>query len=179
MWHSRPPRDPPPPFMANAILNFHFDYLTPSLNLFRQTYRTQVCTWNDLYLHENVKVFTIADHHCLLISCRWPMSAEICSILLSYISLLSWYGNLCNQYRDSINNDKDCRIGQCAMCRDLLLLLLLVSNWLRLRAFLEVDICSSQHYYTTTMISITGTLQQHEYKHKYRVVFLLVRPKND
>ena len=32
-WHSRPPRDPPP-FMANAILNFHFDYLTPSLNIF-------------------------------------------------------------------------------------------------------------------------------------------------
>ena len=31
MWHSRPPRDPPP-FMANAILNFHFDFLTPSLN---------------------------------------------------------------------------------------------------------------------------------------------------
>ena len=30
MWHSRPPRDPPP-FMANAILNFHFDFLTPSL----------------------------------------------------------------------------------------------------------------------------------------------------
>ena len=31
MWHSRPPRDPPP-FMANAILNFYFDYLTPSLS---------------------------------------------------------------------------------------------------------------------------------------------------
>ena len=31
MWHSRPPRDPPP-FMANAILNFHFDFLTPSLS---------------------------------------------------------------------------------------------------------------------------------------------------
>ena len=30
MWHSRPPRDPPP-FMANAILNFHFDFLNPSL----------------------------------------------------------------------------------------------------------------------------------------------------
>ena len=30
MWHSRPPRDPPP-FMANAILNFHFDFLHPSL----------------------------------------------------------------------------------------------------------------------------------------------------
>ena len=27
-----PSRPPPPPFMANAILNFHFDYLTPSLN---------------------------------------------------------------------------------------------------------------------------------------------------
>ena len=32
MWHSRPPRDPPPPpFMANTILNFHFDYPHPSL----------------------------------------------------------------------------------------------------------------------------------------------------
>ena len=30
MWHSRPPRDPPP-FMANALLNFHFDYWHPSL----------------------------------------------------------------------------------------------------------------------------------------------------
>ena len=30
MWHSRPPRDPPP-FMANAILNFYFDFLTTSL----------------------------------------------------------------------------------------------------------------------------------------------------
>ena len=33
MWHSRTPRDPPP-FMANAILNFHFDYVTPSLKKF-------------------------------------------------------------------------------------------------------------------------------------------------
>ena len=32
MWHSRPPRDPPP-FMAKTILNFHFDYWNPSLNL--------------------------------------------------------------------------------------------------------------------------------------------------
>ena len=31
MWHSRPPRDPPPPFMGNTILNFHFDYWHPSL----------------------------------------------------------------------------------------------------------------------------------------------------
>ena len=30
MWHSRPPRDPPP-FMANTILNFHFD--DPHLSL--------------------------------------------------------------------------------------------------------------------------------------------------
>ena len=27
----KPGLDPPPPFMANAILNFHFDYLNPSL----------------------------------------------------------------------------------------------------------------------------------------------------
>ena len=31
MWHPRPPRDPPP-FMANAILNFHFDFLNTSLS---------------------------------------------------------------------------------------------------------------------------------------------------
>ena len=34
MWQLRPPRDPletPPPFMANAILNFHFDFWHPSL----------------------------------------------------------------------------------------------------------------------------------------------------
>ena len=30
MWHSRPVSTPPP-FMANAILNFHFDFLNPSL----------------------------------------------------------------------------------------------------------------------------------------------------
>ena len=33
MWHSRPPRAPSP-FMANTILNFHFDYLIPSLRRF-------------------------------------------------------------------------------------------------------------------------------------------------
>ena len=32
MWQLRPPRDPPP-FMANAILNFHFDYWHTSLRL--------------------------------------------------------------------------------------------------------------------------------------------------
>ena len=32
MWHSRLPRDPPP-FMANAILNFHFDFWHPSLTV--------------------------------------------------------------------------------------------------------------------------------------------------
>ena len=31
MWHSRPPRDPSP-FMANTILNFHFDFWHPSLS---------------------------------------------------------------------------------------------------------------------------------------------------
>ena len=30
VWHSRPPRDPPP-FMANTVLNFHFDYWNTSL----------------------------------------------------------------------------------------------------------------------------------------------------
>ena len=50
MWHSRPPRDPPP-FMANAILNFHFDFLNPSLSkldkcepgMCRQHCRLSIC----------------------------------------------------------------------------------------------------------------------------------------
>ena len=95
----------------------------------------KVGTWVDLYLHTSVKVFTLADHHCGL-SCRWPVSAnlpcaEICSTLLYYISLSSWYGNLCNQYRDPINNDKDCRVDQCAMCRDLqhIAVLYFLVNW--------------------------------------------------
>ena len=33
----------PPPFMANAILNFHFDYLTPSLSWSGSGGR---CSWN-------------------------------------------------------------------------------------------------------------------------------------
>ena len=33
MANETPSRPPPPPFMANAILNFHFDYVTPSLSL--------------------------------------------------------------------------------------------------------------------------------------------------
>ena len=34
MWHSRPASTPHPPIMANAILNFHFDFLNPSLIIF-------------------------------------------------------------------------------------------------------------------------------------------------
>ena len=32
MWHSRPPRDPPP-FLAKTTLNFHFEYPQPSLRM--------------------------------------------------------------------------------------------------------------------------------------------------
>ena len=42
MWHSRPPRDPPP-FMANAIFNFHFDFLNPSLS--RTQHSGPLCLW--------------------------------------------------------------------------------------------------------------------------------------
>ena len=41
MWNSRPP-----PFMAKTILNFHFDYLNPSLSSpvcdVRVTYPTEI-----------------------------------------------------------------------------------------------------------------------------------------
>ena len=42
MWHSRPPL----PFMAKTILNFHFDYLNPSLSNLHAT--------KDLLLREDV-----------------------------------------------------------------------------------------------------------------------------
>ena len=35
MANEAPPR-PPPPLMANAIKNFHFDFLKPSLNTLSQ-----------------------------------------------------------------------------------------------------------------------------------------------
>ena len=46
MWHSRPP-----PFMANAILNFHFDYLTPSLiaNLFLHAFLSNILVMKKLF----------------------------------------------------------------------------------------------------------------------------------
>ena len=81
----------------------------------------------------------------------------------------------------SIQSIQSTRVSYRPMChvRDLLLLLLLVSNWLRLRALLEVDICSSQHYYTTIMICITGTLQQHKFKHKYRYQYIYVHVQKE
>ena len=36
MANETPSRPPPPPLMANAILNFHFDFLTPSLSLSKE-----------------------------------------------------------------------------------------------------------------------------------------------
>ena len=64
MWHSRPPRDPPP-FMANTNLNFHFDYLNPSLSGFLKepSYETtswceSVLSWPEVLraLGQNVKI---------------------------------------------------------------------------------------------------------------------------
>ena len=46
MWHSRPPRDHPP-FMANAILNFHFDYWPTSLTTFLRLLTSTHCCLAD------------------------------------------------------------------------------------------------------------------------------------
>ena len=43
--------DPPPPFMANAILNFHFDYLNPSLTS---------------HIRSSPSVSRIYPHHCFI-----------------------------------------------------------------------------------------------------------------
>ena len=51
MWHSRPP----PPFMANTILNFHFDYLITSLISQYQPVKdiTEVVPPSELHLDED------------------------------------------------------------------------------------------------------------------------------
>ena len=63
MWHSRPYRDPPP-FMANAILNFHFDFLTPSL-IYGILSRFITCL--------KIRSFTISEPP-LLLACRLQRS---------------------------------------------------------------------------------------------------------
>ena len=55
------PSRPLPPFMANAILNFHFDFLTPSLSENANPYqqgRARICkvcgkegSWSDIKNH--------------------------------------------------------------------------------------------------------------------------------
>merc|ERR1712209_68790 len=58
MWHLRPPRDPPP-FMANAILNFHFDYWHTSLN-FIQCYFPNHSVSSQKVVHYCFDLWTIS-----------------------------------------------------------------------------------------------------------------------
>ena len=62
------PSRPPPPFMANAILNFHFDYVTTSLTCFEKkhcsfSFRSVNCAiytmvpWNSAFLAKKDTVF--------------------------------------------------------------------------------------------------------------------------
>ena len=53
----RDPLETPPSFMANAILNFHFDYLTPSLS---RTIRQNLGTFEDKI---NVLIYQLLEHH--------------------------------------------------------------------------------------------------------------------
>ena len=70
MWHSRPPREPPP-FMANAILNFHFDYLNPSL-IKVEAGNEYDCTWNVKKRQKNSYWFRqiVVDSDYALITCN-------------------------------------------------------------------------------------------------------------
>ena len=72
MWHSRSPRDPPP-FLANAILNFHFDYLNPSLTpsvgvLSVAPALLKACVYNS-FLSSKASSF---DHTWFLSGCNEP-----------------------------------------------------------------------------------------------------------
>ena len=52
------PSRPPPPFMANAILNFHFDFLNPSL----------ICALGHLTLQHRGAVLKLWPTHFLSLS---------------------------------------------------------------------------------------------------------------
>ena len=66
MWHSRPP-----PFMEKTILNFHFDYLTPSLIMVEveHLFPEEVQPGGGLTAPENESVLDAAS----LITSRWAM----------------------------------------------------------------------------------------------------------
>ena len=47
MANETPSRPPPPPFMANTILNFHFDYLHPSLSEWVYIGMKMIALWSN------------------------------------------------------------------------------------------------------------------------------------
>ena len=120
-WHSRPPRDPPP-FMANAILNFHFDYLTPSLSCtelafsharitsFKPQQRQWVCEWKSdrwgkvLMEHgfgENKGPLAIFKEDLTIL--RAPNSAQYCPNLLLQWEILLWIYWMCVSQRPQLS----------------------------------------------------------------------------
>ena len=110
-WHSRPPRDPPP-FMANAILNFHFDFLKPSLihNLYVILIRPWLLernaiprnvTWlasvlsqlnpgsrsccAESLIHPRARIMLFPAH----VTITWSMTPQICDVGI-WISISHW-----------------------------------------------------------------------------------------
>ena len=93
MWHSRPPRDPPP-FMANAILNFHFDYLTASLTLLHESYGVFSKYLN---LQNALRIIT-----ALLLCHSWVIRFRECELQSSFAT----ESNICNRLKVC-----DCKMG--------------------------------------------------------------------
>ena len=67
-WQTRPSRDPPP-FMANAILNFHFDYLTTSLSCQHKTFLLQIWQYIGLWrISQNQNISVLVDFDVYFVS---------------------------------------------------------------------------------------------------------------
>ena len=63
------PSRPPPPFMANAILNFHFDYLTTSLSCQHKTFLLQIWQYIGLWrISQNQNISVLVDFDVYFVS---------------------------------------------------------------------------------------------------------------
>ena len=83
MWNSRPP----PPFMAKTLLNFHFDYLKPSLMSFSISLNYEGSIFLALLL-----LGYVSDLRQMLKWEKWTTEWEICQDITLVAQCSNWWG---------------------------------------------------------------------------------------
>ena len=90
MWHSRPS----PPFMAKAILNFHFDYLKPSLSStqLNMSEFEKLVFPQFLYTVKQLKIFGFIDKYHFFFNSTY-LTVTCGGQLSQFLFAVSRYGN--------------------------------------------------------------------------------------